>query len=399
MSVKMIENPFFLQDSFANPNEEERLILSCSKTWATKEEIEQHIHNDLRWDYVFDSAINHRVANILYTNLQKVDVELVPPDFMKMLKSSYIDTLANNILVVKELKEVLSSLADLNVDVIILKGLTLAETVYPDIALRPFSDVDILIHEKDIKRAQKKLAELSYEPLFGYTPEFTEQFYYEIAYANKSGFLLDLHWNLFRLPYSRYIDMDSFWENSRRLSLDDMEFSIFAPEDLLIYLCLHFSKHFANEIFRLIWLVDISEIIHRYNTTLDWEYITEKALQYKVRSSIRYALNITRDFFDVYIPSSVFERLNESKSKSLRSFLFDILENPNVNSLKWSISDLIAVRGIMPKCRYLYGRILPGKDFLLKSGLKRNRSHFSRICYAIRQTTRLFSQASSKDYH
>ena len=124
MSVKMSENPFFLQDSFANPNDEERFILSCSKTWATKEDIEQNLHKGLRWDYIFDSATNHRVAGILYYNLQKVDKELVPTDFMKMLKSSYIDTLANNVLVVKELREVLNlPSAELNVDVIILKGL------------------------------------------------------------------------------------------------------------------------------------------------------------------------------------------------------------------------------------------------------------------------------------
>jgi len=396
MSVKMSENPFFLQDSFANPNREEMFILSCSKTWATKEEIEQHIHNDLRWDYIFDSAVDQCVASILYYNLQKVDAELIPLDFMKMLKSSYIDTLANNILIVKELKEVLSSLAELNVDVIILKGLALAETVYPDIALRPFNDVDILIQEKDIKRAQKAITELGYETYCD--PEFNERFREEIHYIYGNGLSLDIHWNLFKLPYSRYIDMDSFWANSRRLGVEGMEFSILAPEDLLIYLCVHFSKHFANEIFRLIWLVDISEIIHRHNSTLDWEYITEKALQYRVYSPIRYALNTTRDFFDVCIPSFVFERLNENKTKSFRSFLFDILENPNVNSLKWSISDLITARGIIPKCRYLYARILPGKDFLRRSDLKRNKSHFSRICYAIRQTTRLFSQAFSKNY-
>ena len=51
-------------------------------------------------------------------------------------------------------------------------------TVYPDVAIRPFSDVDILIHEKCIERAQKALTGLGYEALFGYIPEFTEQFSY-----------------------------------------------------------------------------------------------------------------------------------------------------------------------------------------------------------------------------
>ena len=124
------------------------------------------------------------------------------------------------------------------------------------------------------------------------------------------------------LPYSRYIDMDSFWANSRRLSVEDMEFSVLAPEDLLIYLCLHFSKHFASKIFRLIWLVDISEIIYHYDSTLDWEYITKKALEYGVYSSIRFALSTTRDFFDIHIPSFVFERLYEGKNGLFKSLLF-----------------------------------------------------------------------------
>ncbi len=45
---------------------------------------------------------------------------------------------------------------------IVLKGAMLAETVYPNIALRSMGDIDLLIHKDDLDRAAKRILELGY---------------------------------------------------------------------------------------------------------------------------------------------------------------------------------------------------------------------------------------------
>ena len=68
-----------------------------------------------------------------------------------------MDTLGRNTIIFNELKTLLKILKHAHIEVVLLKGAALVNSVYPDLAYRFMSDIDVLIKESDLVKAQKNL--------------------------------------------------------------------------------------------------------------------------------------------------------------------------------------------------------------------------------------------------
>src|SRR2546421_9289447 len=64
-----------------------------------------------------------------------------------------------------ELQGATAALAATNVPVIVLKGPALARTIYAERALRPYSDLDLTVHESDEQQAATALVEHGFTEL------------------------------------------------------------------------------------------------------------------------------------------------------------------------------------------------------------------------------------------
>ena len=118
-------------------------------------------------------ATLHDVAPLLYERLANdASPANVPGDVLQRLREIYLMTGARNALLYRELGPVLQALQHDNIPVIVLKGAHLAALVYRHIALRPMSDIDLLVHRSDLERAVAKLHDLGFTgPLAGEVPD------------------------------------------------------------------------------------------------------------------------------------------------------------------------------------------------------------------------------------
>jgi hypothetical protein len=262
----------------------------------------------------------------------------------------------------------------------------LAETVYPDIALRPFGDIDLLIHKNDLYKFKPKLLQ------FGY--ELSEPSDKAIKSIKKDGIALDIHWHLVNSPYSKYIDIDEFWKNTVTINIEGIDAFVLSPENLLIHLCLHASRHYYPQ---LICLVDISEVIQHYGEILDWELFLEKALHYKICPPMYYSLTHTKELFNTSIPDSVLDSLSLYNVSSFDDkIFFALLAIPGDSGANSAIATFLDINGIIPKIRYLFSKLFPGKDFMAKrySGKGIINSYFSRIGDILWRVMRLLLKIS-----
>ena len=69
----------------------------------------------------------------------------ISQNLASLSRIQYIQNYLSTTLLLRKLKDVLSSLADRGVEVIVLKGAALVTTLYPDLGLRPMRDIDLLI--------------------------------------------------------------------------------------------------------------------------------------------------------------------------------------------------------------------------------------------------------------
>jgi hypothetical protein len=201
------------------------------------------------------------------------------------------------------------------IPVIPLKGPLLAEALWDDPGLRPFSDLDLLVHRVDVPRAVELLGTLGYRAL-----EWGRPLAYELAYAwaacfvpsrtGAAAFPIDLHWGLVGFPAGvapRAFDAREVWSRTVTEAWRARPVRQLGREDLLLYLALHLAIH--HPLGGAGWLLDLALLIRRAGSALDWKSVVERARRWGVAGAVYFALRAVETRLAPGVPGSVFTQL------------------------------------------------------------------------------------------
>jgi hypothetical protein len=92
-----------------------------------------------------------------------------------------------------------------------------------------------------------------------------------------------------------------------------------SPEDMLLHLCFHANHHQFSKMY---YFCDISEVLKCYADGFDWEYLLQIVERRKIKTSIYYALQYTKELLHIDIPLNI---LNKFKPNYPRRKLFECL--------------------------------------------------------------------------
>jgi Uncharacterised nucleotidyltransferase len=210
-------------------------------------------------------AEEHGVLPLVARNLN-AHARGLPREITQQLRLADEGNIRRNLWFASELGRIVTYLDGKGLRAVPYKGPVVAESVYRNLALRTFSDLDFLISPADFERAKQALAELGYLPAEALSPP-VERFWlrrgYERAFDGAPGKnLVELQWGVLPYFYSVELEIDDLLTRSGRTSVGDREVSCLAPEDSLLVLCLHAAKHLWT---RLIWTCDIAETLRTQN--------------------------------------------------------------------------------------------------------------------------------------
>jgi len=266
------------------------LLCACSSAKPGPKEIARIAgcqFADFGWEEFLRVAEHHGVAALAARNLIE-HASALPSEIRRSLESAYAANLRRGLWFAAELMRIMQHFAQKQVRAIPYKGPVLAQSAYSDLALRSFSDLDLLISPVDFARAREVLAEIGYQPSKQLTPAVERLWLrtgYERSFDGPGGKnVLELQWAL--LPYfyavdPEYFRFDDLWARAGRIRLDgeevpvqnqiaqaaaqaslggnaDVSLPSLSPEDSLLVLCLHAAKHLWT---RLIWIADISQTL------------------------------------------------------------------------------------------------------------------------------------------
>lgn len=241
----------------------------------------------------------------------------MPPEVRRRLADGLAASRARHLMMTRALGAVLRHCAANDLAVIVLKGPVLAETVYPDPALRPFSDLDLLVRPEDRRRADLALRALGYGPLADeHSWDFDIAFDGATVYESAAGVRVDLHWAL--LTEARYAwrarEAAAVWDRAVRLTLAGEPTLGLAPEDLVLHLATHFAVH--HSLTGLLRQWDLALVLA--HARIDWSVLLRRARAWRVRSALFFTLlSVSASFPDV-VPRRVLGRL---RPRGLRSGL------------------------------------------------------------------------------
>jgi len=144
------------------------------------------------------------------------------------------------------IKAVLTLLYREGVEPILVKGWAAAR-LYPEPALRPYGDIDLVVRPEQYS--------------------FTAYAISAAIAASEidSAYYIDLHRGFDHLDDHSF---DDLYSHSSILKLDDVDVRVLSPEDHLRVLCVHLLHHNA---FRPLWLCDIAAAVDGRASDFDWD--------------------------------------------------------------------------------------------------------------------------------
>lgn len=286
--------------SAATEHEWSLLFAACS-TDRNKNRIQTLLQSAIRWDIVLDLADDHGVVSLLYQALSDFK-NLIAPEHFKFLAQKYQTNVHKSLMLSRELIRIVDELLTVGIEVMPYKGLTLAEAVYGDIALRQSGDIDLLIRASDLRRVREELAKLGFTQQLHWS-QAEERSYlksgYECVFDGTSGpNLLEVQWAIQPRFYAVDFDIEGLFQRGVTLPVAGHPMKTPSFEDLFIILSLHAAKHVWG---RLIWLCDLARIVE--SPTLDWNRVGSSANNLGIQRILHITLLLANRLLGTPIPS------------------------------------------------------------------------------------------------
>jgi hypothetical protein len=159
----------------------------------------------------------------------------------------------------------------------LLKGCALANFYYSNVALRPMSDIDILVKPADAVAAINALKDMGFKPIASFKgPEAAEAIFLtftQLDFSHPSYGEVDLHWEMLPTESNRYFDAN-VWKNAEQRELDGEQYLIPCAADLLIHTLDH---GLLKNVMQPIWWVADVHAIMRSEEKIDWSYLYSQA--------------------------------------------------------------------------------------------------------------------------
>ena len=259
---------------------------------------------DFDWRSWLSAAEKQGVLPIISKNFEGVSPGNVPAWVIEEAARSYTAAWARNMFLENEIEEFARALSETEIRAIVLKGPALAESVYPEMGMRPFTDIDLLIARDAVPEVCALLRRMGYKPDFTETEMSAEDGLRKTCFQRKIEDLdscIEVHWDAVNSPSLRarcsvkFADLSPDarpWSACPALSFP-------CPEDSLITCLIHLAV--GHRFDRLVLFVDVLQILRRTKSEFDWPKFFHKADRYGAGLVCASALRLTDDLFPLPI--------------------------------------------------------------------------------------------------
>jgi hypothetical protein len=353
------------------------------------------------WNYVLDAADRQGVGPLLHVWLQGHAATSVPGEAAARLYDLYWTHHFRNRILLSELDRVCHAAASAGFPIIALKGAALAADCYSTPALRPMSDLDLLVREADVERMDPLLQALGYWRERSATSSYVDdpwldQASHDHVWTTKRDgveVIVEYRAAALRTTFGRIGDLDrtlvgelraytnAMWARAAPAGGDPSAGLQLSREDLLLHVASHLAAQHGD--FRLIWLHDLARIVVQPPGRLDWEYVCATARSLRIAAPTWAALSAAARWLDAPVDLAVLDRLRDitvSGGGSLAQRWERRRLNAHVAALgdadlarpeaaRWPLAVALGrMRGWRPRIRTVRWAVLPSRTYLKRYG-------------------------------
>lgn len=258
------------------------------------------------WETILGLAQREGISSVVYARMRAgIPGPAVPESATAALARRYDEGAGRTARAYAELETVLRALGVAGVRAMLLKGAALARFTYEDAALRPFTDLDLLVRRDDVPAAAQAMRGAGYAA----APEHRTGTY-EHCYFSPSWHRLpvDIHWRYAEPFHAIELDYAGLFARASLVQVGHEAALLPSPEDLLVALSVHVVREMWESKPMLRYLCDAAETIRRQR--VDWDRLVACARASRhIRAPLRLTLRATQALLDVEVPALVLEAI------------------------------------------------------------------------------------------
>ena len=247
-------------------------------------------------------AEDHGVAGHVAAYLGDLEESLVPPE----IRQAFIDRQRAQIFLTLrltvELFRILDRFTSQGIASLVVKGPVLAAQAYGDPAMRSYGDLDLLVRQRDIRRATEIMSDAGFEPAVPLSAIDSGKIPGQYLFSKAdSKIIVELHNDCTLRYFPRRLPIEEFFARQIRVRLDAHEAPALSVEDELVLICIHGAKHFWE---RLMWIADVAGLVSR-QTGIDWERVADSARVVGAERMLHTGLRLASDLLKARLPEKV----------------------------------------------------------------------------------------------
>lgn len=289
------------RETRANHDLEDQLLIEasqCLRDYGDADRFSRFFEYSLDWDYVVSVSRKNAVFPLVGRNLLQYFGHSLPARIKESLTDSLQTHLQRNMFLTGKLLEIVGAFDANNISVLPFKGPLLAAQAYGDLSARQFVDLDILVKPKQLESAIELLRDEGYNPIssIGWLKKNNWHLLdkKDIYFRSEDGLVnVELHWKLSGSHFALPFEMSALWARLENFCLANVSLKTLPFDDLLIYLCLHGSRHGWEQFG---WICDLNELTLSRNE-IDWEHLIEKARLLGCENVLGLGLYLVHYFF------------------------------------------------------------------------------------------------------
>ncbi len=345
------------------------------------------------WNELVEEAARHRLLPRLYSFLKRNEAQsFLEEDTWKKIRGIYLAEQFHVLALEAELTEnLLPHFNRVKIDILLLKGAALNQTVYHTRPIRSFADLDLMIRPEDLKGTEALLSELGYQhskpthfPSEWHRQQL-EPFLHPNAFEwthTQKKVSVDLHTEAFddENPFS--LPPHWLWKEARLISISEKSALVPHPNQLFLHLLLHLAKHIGMRQNFLGWYTDLDESLRYFRQEIDGHSCWEILRTGRQANELLEILAFLGLHFDSPLPEIFQAQIREggvSPFPLQRIFIpgkqLDLLtfnHNYWVDRREHFLSSWNRVRGFWKKLYFLVRWILPSREYLQTKYPSRN---------------------------
>lgn len=273
----------------------------------------------LDWTAILHLARLHSVSPLLFWRLEKEGQGRgrdagVSADVWEELESDFYMAAARGMLLDRQLAEVLRVLSQTRTRTLVLKGAAIG-TFYADPALRPYGDLDLLVPQSQLGRAEEALKRLGYRYTHPKAWWLSRHYHLPPMESDKGWRVVEVHWRLEHNDVTGCLPADDLWTRAVPWAVSGQQALRLDAVDTVLHLCLHAVVQHRVRL-GLRSLCDLAQVTESWEAS-QWTALACRATEYDLVRPVYLMLALSAQVLGLDGPASVMSALRSQCGAAL----------------------------------------------------------------------------------